>query len=336
MIKPKYLYSGLPAVGFLKCGGLEKQERTASSGRKWHKPERYDHFLITTTERDATGNLIPDKGIHAEVGEKPTAIPIILLYDDEHLNMTTEFCCYVGTRRWCHGDGETATRRQYHKQGTEIVWDQKDGQPIFNEVACPCKFLNDKCKPLGTLRCLLTCSPTVGGCYQFRTTSWNSISGCLNSQSLIKAATGGLLRGIPLELRLVNRQIPTPTGNVVMPIVHVQFAGNLVALYEQTRAIADQRREMLQDVGKLETQARLMLAAGIEAMTPEEDAATAVEFYPDRAETPEELPEELPDDERVMQSMGWSEEKKETFRLQFPTQEERLAELAKEASDSDG
>ena len=324
MIKSHYLYKGLPPTGYLKVGGLSATAHTAKSGRTYHSPERYDHFVITTTDRDATGNLIPDRGVHAELGDKPTTVPIILLYDDEHLNMTTEFCCYVGTRRWCHGDGETATQRKFHKSGTEIVWEQD-----LEEVACPCKFLNDKCKPLGTLRCLLISSPTVGGCYQFRTTSWNSISGCLNSQSLIKAATGGLLRGIPLQLRLVNRQVPTPQGNVVMPIVHVEFAGNLLALYQQTRAIAKQRREMLQDVSKLEAQASLMLATGIEALTPEEDAATAVEFYPDRPETPEELPAEIPDDEKVMVTLGWSEERKEAFRAQFPELSDRLAELAK-------
>lgn len=324
-INPRYLYSGLPPVGYLKVGGFKEEIRVARSGRKWHPPEKYDHFLVTTTERDVTDNLVPDKMIHDVLGPKPTSVPIILLYDDPRLNMPTQFVYYSGTHRACYGDGEIASRRKFKKVGSEVVWENE-----WNVVSCPCKLLNDKCKPTGTLRCLLPIAPTVGGCYQYRTTSWNSISGCLNSQEVILAATGGILRGLPLELRLVNRAVATPTGNVVMPLVHVQFAGTLEQLYESTRGIAEQRRVMLQDVEKLEVQARLSLSAGLPALSPEEDAQFAAEFYPDAPDVPEIPDEEMADDEKAMNALGWSDEKKEQFRLQHPDEVERMAALAAE------
>jgi hypothetical protein len=324
-INPRFLYTGLPPVGYLKVGGFKHETRIAKSGRKWHPPERYDHFVITTTERDATDNLMPDKDIHEKLGPKPSAVPVILLYDDEHLNMPTQFTYYSGTRRTCYGDGNTAMRRKFHKAANETVWEND-----WNIIACPCKLLNNGCKPVGTLRCLLPDSPTVGGCYQYRTTSWNSISGCLNSMTLIKAATGGILRGVPLQLRLINRAVATPQGNVPMPLVHVEFSGTLAMLYEATREIAEQRRVMLQDVQRLEAQARTLALAGMPALSPEEDAAVAAEFYPDAPDLPPPEDTEESDDEKAMNALGWTEEQKEQFRLRVPDMDDRMRELAEE------
>jgi hypothetical protein len=210
----KLLQPSFPELGRIKIGMLGP-ERTSSKGNKYRTPEKLDHFRVTQRVRDAQGQFALDEEVHKLVGEKPTELNVTLLYDDPTLNCPSRLACYVGTRRWCHGDGGTALRL--------------DAAGIYREQACPCPLLLSpetapenagkqdpnyhlKCKPNGSLSVQLPYKQSSVGVYRFRTTSVESIQSILTVQGAILMRTGGVLGGIPLRLRLYPATDNTPGG----------------------------------------------------------------------------------------------------------------------------
>jgi len=273
----KNLIPRLAERGRIKIG--EKGEmKTSAQGKQFALPKKLDHIVITTMQRDAAGRLMPDTDLMAQInpgGDKLTEIPIRLLYDDIDLNFFTRYACYKGSRCWCSGDGETASR---------LTGDNGNYQP----VPCPCKRQDpmyqeqDKCKILGTLSVLIEGVNRVGGVWSFRTTSFNSVNAILSSMALIKAITGGPVSGIPLMLILSPKTIITPTTRkpMVVFVMSIEYRGSENELAELGYERARQRIEHKIRMDLIENQARKLVVAPHEEPT-QEQVETAEEFYPE-------------------------------------------------------
>ena len=224
-IKPK-----LAEYGKIKIGRLGEERKTKDGKSTYRLPNKLNHFLITTTERDNTGNFIPNTYLMEQIAEmvnEPadhlTTIPVCLLFDDIDSNFYTTYNCYQGKTRICTGDGEKAV----------IL---KTGE----EIDCPCPRLDQDykghtpCKPYGRLNVILQCMDIVGGAWVYRTTGWNSVQDILGSLLLIQRRAGRLA-GIPLMMKLFPKTAQLPRGPVTVYTVSLIYQGSFQALAEEAK-----------------------------------------------------------------------------------------------------
>lgn len=266
----KNLRPGLTEVGKIKIGRKGKV-RTSSKGNEFQPPEKLDHFLITTLERGPDNNLLRDEQMHAQFGDKPTSLPVRLLFNDPWLSFQTVYTAYRGGKRFCTGDGERAMRLE------------NGGKPT--ERQCPCPLLDmgyegsDKCKINGTLSVVIEGAKVVGGVWKLRTTSINTCQGIASSLALLTAASGGQISGIPLALTVRPKATTTPQGQqTTVYIVGIEYRGSMGELRELAyrEALADATHG--QRIQRVEEQARLLLAAP--AVDDDEEEDIRDEFYP--------------------------------------------------------
>jgi len=253
----KGLTPRLAEVGKIKIGGKgAERKKTGGKSGTYQLPIRYDHFVITNTERGTDGNFVPDLELMEKIDPrdnwkdgqeyaKPKEIPIIFLFDDIDMNFRTEYAYYQGAKCLCRGDGEIA-ERMYLKAGKQTVLDIEELPDLIptyksvkidvkagekHKIICDtekCQFAQPdakgatRCKPSGVLSCMIPANMNVGGVYRFRTHSWNTISNILASLELIKTITGGLLVGLPMKLQFLKKST-TDHGNV--SVVNVVFDG---------------------------------------------------------------------------------------------------------------
>lgn len=189
-------------VGKIKIGGKGELKKSGN-GKEFQIPVRYDHFVVTTTERETSGNYKIDADIMKLIGNEPKEISIRLLFDDIDLNFYTSFQYYAGAKCLCKGDGEKADRTG------------QDG--VTKQIKCDpekCEFLqSDKCKVSGILSCSLPVNPEIGSVYRFRTHSWNSVSNILAALNYFSENTNGILQGLPLKLKMIKKST-AEHGNV--------------------------------------------------------------------------------------------------------------------------
>jgi len=253
-------------VGKIKIGG-KGRATTSSNGKEFNPPVRFDHFVITTTERDQDGNFIADaammKLLAAHTGsDKPKEIPIRLPFDSIDLNFFTSYQMYTGNKCVCRGDGETAT--QYTDKGERAVKCHPD----------TCEYLKaGKCKVSGILSCHIPLSMEVGGLYRFRTHSWNSVSNILASLNYISEQTRGILQGLPLKLKFLKKAT-ADHGNV--PTVTIVLDGvEMMKMRELAFQEFESRVKIGFDMKALEDKAR---EAGVNIDTDDPEDIEA-EFY---------------------------------------------------------
>ena len=269
MIKERVLQCRMSEIGRIKIGGLDEKIRRTSSGKEWQAPVKYEHFVVTTMERDKSGNFVKDEAIHSVIGDSPRELGIRLLYNDLELNFRTELAYYQGKTCLCRGDGEKAQRLD--KETGELV-----------EVSCPCNKMNEKmgCKPHGILSCLLEQCTLCGGVHRFATTSWNTIKGIISSLKFISACTGGKIAGLPLKLRYTKKSTTTKDGQATtIPVVMIVYDGNPVQMLEAAIHNEKQRIEAGIRMETLETTVRKemkQLTANAELLDEEE----VEEFHP--------------------------------------------------------
>ena len=226
----KNLRPKLVECGKIKIGNLGELRQTKNKEGTYRLPKKLDHFLITTTERDDTGNFIHNTSLMKEVAEvvnEPaghlTTIPIYLLFDDIDSNFYTCYNCYQGKTRICTGDGEKAV----------IL---KTGE----EITCPCPRLAPEydgktpCKPYGRLNIILQTMDIIGGVWVYRTTGWNSVQDILGSLLIVKRQAGKL-SGIPLVMKLFPKTVQRPHGPVTVYTVSLLYRGSFLALAEEAK-----------------------------------------------------------------------------------------------------
>jgi hypothetical protein len=188
MIK-KGLNPRLAEVGKIKIGG-KGDIRKSAAGKDYQIPIKFEHFIVTTTEKGGDGNFIINHDIMKLLGKEPKEIPIRLLFDDIDMNFFTSFQSYQGAKLFCMGNGETAER---------------ENQKINCDPENCSVFKENKCKVSGILSCLLSSNMEIGGVYKFRTHSWNSVSNILAALRYFSENTNGILAGLPLKLKFIKK-----------------------------------------------------------------------------------------------------------------------------------
>jgi hypothetical protein len=200
-------------VGKIKIGA-KGQMQTSKNGKSFRPPIKYNHFVITTTEKDQAGNYIRNEEIMRKLGDKPKELRIQFLLDDPDLNFFTSFAYYDGRKCVCRGDGEKA-----------IIADNK-------EIECnpyKCANLKEKrCKVSGILSCQLLDSNEAMAIYRFRTHGWNTVSGIMAALDAIvnhPRNPNHVLAGIPLKMKLLQKSTEDH-GNVPVVTIVIDCANN--------------------------------------------------------------------------------------------------------------
>jgi len=162
LISRKLLKRRPQELGKIKIGG-KGAERAGQGGTKYQLPVKYDHFLVTTRARGEDGNFVTDAKIHAHssVGDKPTELAGVLMYETPEQNFHAEMALWKGkTQKISTCDGEERTNLS-------------DGKvtPCVKAQGGECQ-----CKPYGRLHLQLWASGHVMGYHTFRTTSWESVN----------------------------------------------------------------------------------------------------------------------------------------------------------------
>ena len=255
---------------------------TSSGGKEFRPPEKLDHFQLVTTEKNEEGDYVVDVALENRIKEAGTGlvneagnligIPIRLLYNDTDLNFPTRLASYVSGKLSCTGDGETATKR---------IDDFTKTHP------CPCPRFEqgydgkDKCKPMGTLNCIIDEAGLFGQAHKFRTTSMNSVKGILGGIELIRTATNGRIAGLPLMLTMNAKSTQTPQGhNTIVYVVSVCYRGSMSDLRNEVLQLMSEEHQYMIGMDKLEAEARKALPQKT-VTTDAEDLEVVEEFYPD-------------------------------------------------------
>lgn len=259
-------------VGKIKIGGKGETRPTKDGKSTFQLPVKYDHFIVTTTEKGQDGNFVIDKEIMAKLGNTPKEIPIRLPFDSIDLNFFTEFQYYHGNKCVCKGDGIKATR----------VQDDKD--VIISCEPDKCKYLEDKkCKVSGILSCHIPLTMQVGAVHRFRTHSWNSVSNILASLEYIKENTNGILQGLPLKLVFLKKA--TAEHGNVNTVTVVLDGIEMMKMRELAWSEFENRTKLGLDMKQLENKAR---AEGFNNDTDDPEDIQA-EFYTDAETVPVQI-----------------------------------------------
>ena len=323
----RILRQGLPVIGFAKIGFPNPK----GSDGKMKAPTKLDHLELTTTQRDDAGRLMPDVELMADLirngaqtcggcprskqlaelcgiaeFEKglPTAIEIGLPFDDPDLVFPNRLAYYKGRTVFCSGDGEQAMRstvlRREKRDGkdVDVLGPAEPFGPCGN--ACP-DFEDRRCKPTGRLRFVLRDQQTVGGIYEFRTTSWGSIANISASLDMIRAMTGGTLAWLPLTFAVAPQTVQPKGGGAANTayIARLYFDGSPEQLVETVRDRLAIRAPMIAEIRQLEATLSRDWSMSPEEIDEErrefdhENAAvetTAVELDAERGEDSPDVP----------------------------------------------
>lgn len=268
-IKPARMIKNLNPVlmecGKIKIGG-KGEIKKSQYGNDFRAPVKFDHFVITTMNKNENGDFETDTEIMGILGESPVKIPVRLPHDSTELNFPTCYAYYDSAKCQCRGDGEMAVTAE--------------GKTV---ECCPetCKFFEQKkCKPNGVLSVILDDAPRVGGVYKFRTTSWNSINNLIASMEFIRRLTNGMLAGLPLMLTLTPKHTTIPGTKMPTTIymVNLEYRGSLAAMAEARREALETREKMQYSIEDFEK----LAIAELEAPESAEEAKDIQEeFYPE-------------------------------------------------------
>ena len=273
----KGLVRRLNEAGKIKIGKKSENELPTKAGGTFRPPERLDHFIVTTTEKDANGDLVVDKALMKALSEDQdtvknekgeiVGIPIRLIYDDTELNFPTRLAAYEKGILTCYGDGESAYSRL---------------SEFKNSKQCPCSRLDSgECKYNGKLTCVIDAAGMFGQVHVFRTTSFNSVHGIIGGIELVKTATGGKIAGLPLMLMLNNKSTTIPkTGQpTTIQVVSVCYRGTMSSLQKKCLQMASENAQFLIGMQEIERDARNMGVGDV--VSDEEDRDFQEEFYPE-------------------------------------------------------
>ncbi|KQB61307.1 phage capsid protein, partial [Acidovorax facilis] len=186
-----------PVIGRIAIGRVVEK-----NGRRL--PEKDDEFTLTSQVQNKEG-WVPhpvDAQLRKEPGAKLRSIPVRLLFDDPDLSLRANYTMFdrATGRPLCVGDGESCKR---------VTLSGMQSLPCPSPAVCPLAQ-DGNCKPYGRLHVRVeadgsTEAGTAGdelGSFVFRTTGFNSIRTLSARLRYLFAVSGGLLAGLPLELRL--------------------------------------------------------------------------------------------------------------------------------------
>ena len=263
----KNLRGSLAEAGKIKIGGLGA-ERQKKGGGTFRMPQKYTSFQITKNYRDANGDLVTDTELMDALEKDPDGkvreIPIVVHSDEIDAVFPTSYAHYRGRKLACRGDGEEATKA--------------DG----TKCPCPCPLLQQRqCKPNGTFHCSIAVPghAVSGAVYKWRTTSIISIERMVGSLRQI-LATVGVLRGIPLRLRVEPVEV-NPEGGAPTTVYccHVVLKAADISAVQRQAFEDQQRRKALANGQDLDGEYLRLVSRPGEMESATEQAEVAAEFY---------------------------------------------------------
>ena len=276
----KNLPNRLPEIGKIKIGN-KGETRTGSKG-EYRLPQKLDHFIITTNEKDGKDDFIIDSELHAILGDEPKELKIRLLYNEPELNFYTRYSIFQGNKCICEGDGEN------------FYWlNEATGEMEAGKV--PVKQLDpnykgkDKCKPNGVLQCVIEGANTIGGVWKFRTTSWNSVVSIQTGLAFIRQLTGGQLAGVPLTLALRAKNVLVEGKSTKIYVVNIEYRGSIESLQETTYKLLTSTANYSAKLQMIEQNAMKQLKESPNDFDTDTDDVIA-EFYPENQDNYEDTP----------------------------------------------
>lgn len=276
-----------PVIGRIAIGRVVEK-----NGRRL--PEKDDEFTLTSQVQNKEG-WVPhpvDAPLRKEPGAKLRSIPVRLLFDDPDLSLRANYTMFdrATGRPLCVGDGESCKR---------VTLSGMQSLPCPSPAVCALAQ-DENCKPYGRLHVRIDAEGgepadvdagrgvgTVAGCdelgsFVFRTTGFNSIRTLSARLRYLFAVSGGLLAGLPLELRLRGK---STTLSHRMPIYYVDLTLRSGSSLAQVVALARQERVQQAALGldqaALDEAARQGLALGEFEESEEEGVEVVEEFYPE-------------------------------------------------------
>lgn len=179
-----------PVLGRISIGRIVEKD-----GR-W-LPEKDDEFTITTQVQKYEGWVAHplDEDLRQQAKGKLRSIPVHLVFNDVNLNLRANYTMFdrAAGRPLCVGNGDSCRRST---------------AAGIQSFPCPgpegCELgTQGGCKPYGRLNVGIGIGDGDElGTFIFRTTGFNSIRTLATRLRYFAAASGGLLAGLPLELRL--------------------------------------------------------------------------------------------------------------------------------------
>ncbi len=159
----------LPRLGVIRLGIKKK------SAKGLEYPAETDYFVV------------PDE-VKKVYGEKPTELDVMIPLNELESVFPCAYKHYGSSKGLkCTGDGEKA-------------WRVNEESKEMEEISCPCHLLDQKkCSQSGTLNVILQ-KINVGGVYQIRTSSFNSIVDINSGIDYVHAIVGRVAM-VPLKLR---------------------------------------------------------------------------------------------------------------------------------------
>lgn len=291
----------LVQLGCIKIG--RKSDRVLKSqttGRDWSPPEKLDHFIITSLNRDARGQLVQDIGLMDQLAKdgwadqdgKLRRLPIRLLSNDPEDVMQAAWCWYASRSIGARSDGKTVTWFVGHHKDN---WLKPLEEPQVEQWKPELEEWKDgkgnkMFKRHSVFNCVIASKGSrFGGVHKFRTTSAITGSQLYGGLLHISQLTSGILMGLPLQL--VVRPVPvnplvngTHVGSTVF-VVHVELIGSdLQAI--QNQAMKQARFALSAHSGTTEAiaQYRRLLRGPGQETTAAEVSEISEEFHPESEE----------------------------------------------------
>ena len=161
----------LPRLGIIRLGLKAKSKK---SGKEY--PVETEYFVCP-----------PE--VEQKFGAKPKELEVMLPLNSLESVFPTAYKWYGSTRGLkCTGDGV-------------VAWRYNDEKKEQEQRVCPCELLEqDKCKPAGTLMVIIP-KISMGGIYQIRTGSINSIIDINSGIDYVASLLDGRFALVPLMLR---------------------------------------------------------------------------------------------------------------------------------------
>jgi hypothetical protein len=278
-------------LGKIKIG----KKADDDAGRGWRAPQKLDHFVITTMERDAKGDLKPDTRLMQALANEQKCspdqlkeIPIAFLSDDIEDVFPTAYVAYMGKVCVGRSDGETITWLADPKKNWEPLKEPRvvENTNRFVEThTYKDKRGNDirLFKPHGTLNCVIAAADAKwGGVYKLRTTSIISIEQIYSGLVQVQQLTRGFLRNVPLRIVVRPMQV-APNGNATtVYVVHVELRGaDLNAVQQHVIQAAQLEVQTGRALVAARSEYQKLLRAPGEDEDEDEQADVAEEFHPE-------------------------------------------------------
>lgn len=218
-------------LGYLKIGdkgGNKGAPRWFRDGMKIYSPDKDD-------QGQPKLDVVLQDLCEQKYGKPLIKIPVVFLTN-------TVEGCFDATYQWraklegrsmilCQGNGKIAMRVRYTRdpQGVAKISRDPKGDPIKEEVTCPCPYWNPDpdedqkahpCKWSMVLSFLLADFPKGGGYYLFRTHSVRSIRKIFFALMQLQGLTYSQISGIPVNLCWAQER---NAKNNAVPVVRVEW-----------------------------------------------------------------------------------------------------------------